>query len=183
MIKFLKKIRDIYLVKVKWSKYEIGKNFHAGRHVILWAKHQLKIGNNFYIGRYSYIESDAVIGDNVIIANYVCLAGRYDHNYQQTGVPVRLASQIMDKDYNWKGLDIKIVIEDDVWIGVGSIILSGVVVGRGSIIAAGSVVTKNVEPFSIYGGNPAKKIGNRFESESQLNEHIKLYDIKYKKSN
>ncbi len=183
MIKLLKKLRDFYLVKIRWSQYEIGKNFHAGRQVFLWAKNHLQIGDNFYIGRYSFIESDAVIGDNVIIANFVSLAGRYDHNYQQIGVPVRLASRIMDKDYNWKGLNLKIVIEDDVWIGVGSIVLSGVKIGRGSIIAAGSVVTKDVEPFSIYGGNPAKKIGSRFESESQLKEHIKLYDLKFKKSN
>lgn len=48
-----------------------------------------------------------------------------------------------------------VVIEDDVWIGASCFIMKGVRVGKGSIIAAGSVVTKNVEPFSIYGGNPA----------------------------
>ncbi len=58
-----------------------------------------------------------------------------------------------------------IVIEDNVWIGTDSIILSGVTIGTGSVIAAGSVVSKNVEPYSIVGGNPAKLIKKRFNDE------------------
>jgi len=168
-------------VKIRWRQYKIGKNFHAGRHVFLWAKKHLHIGDNFYIGRYSFIETDTIIGDNVLIANHVCLVGRYDHHYQQTGVPIRLASQIRDKNYNWKGLNQKIKIENDVWIGVGSIVLSGVTIGEGSIVAAGSVVTKDVEPYSIYGGNPAKKIASRFENDNQLSEHIRLCQQKFLK--
>jgi acetyltransferase-like isoleucine patch superfamily enzyme len=66
-------------------------------------------------------------------------------------------------------------------VGYGSIILSGVRIGQGSIIAAGSFVTRNVEPFSIYGGVPARKIGERFENETDLEEHIRLYNQNYKK--
>jgi acetyltransferase-like isoleucine patch superfamily enzyme len=49
-------------------------------------------------------------------------------------------------------------IEDDVWIGAGSIILPGVTLKKGSVIGAGSIVTKDTEEFSVYAGNPAKKI-------------------------
>ena len=181
MIKFLKKLYRIYLSHIRYRKYTIGKNFHAGRGVFLWAKNTMTIGENFYIGKYSIIECDAEIGNNVIIANGVSLAGRYDHHFQQIGVPTRLATQIRDKDYNWKGLNQKIIIEDDVWIGVGSIILSGVTIGIGSIVAAGSVVTKDIEPYSIYGGNPAKKIRNRFDSDDDLSEHKRLYKLNYAK--
>jgi acetyltransferase-like isoleucine patch superfamily enzyme len=59
--------------------------------------------------------------------------------------------------------DIK--IEDDVWICERSIILSGVTVGKGAIIAAGSVVTKNVPPYGVVGGNPAKLIKYRFSDK------------------
>lgn len=179
MITLLKKCYYIYLRYLKWRKVKIGKNLHAGRGVFFWAKHSIVIGTNFYIGKYSFIECDAIIGNNVIIANYVSLIGRYDHHFQQVGTPIRLASQIRDKDYNWKGLNQKIIVEDDVWIGVGSILLSGVTIGLGSIIAAGSVVTKDVEPYSIYAGNPARKIRNRFDSDEQLEEHIRLYNINY----
>lgn len=177
MIKVIKRLYFYYLSHIKWRNYTIGKNFHASRGVFLWAKHSIIIGDNFYIGKYSFIECDAQIGDNVIFANHVSLIGRYDHHYQQIGTPTRLASQIRDKAYNWKGLNQKIIIEDDVWIGMGAILLSGICIGTGSIIAAGSVVTKDVESYSIYGGNPAKKIRNRFDSEDQLKEHIQLYKL------
>lgn len=180
MIKLLKAARDKYLKTIKWRQYKIGNNFHAGRGVFLWAKRNISIGNNFYIGKYSIIECDAIIGDNVLLANHVSLIGRYDHHYQQIGTPIRLSSQIRDSNYSWKGLDQAIIIEDDVWIGLGSIILSGVRICQGSIIAAGSVVTKNVEPYSIYGGNPARKIKNRFDSEEDLEEHLTIYNRIYK---
>ncbi|MCQ2597745.1 MAG: CatB-related O-acetyltransferase [Treponema sp.] len=56
-----------------------------------------------------------------------------------------------------------IIIDDDVWIAENSIICSGVHIGQGAVIAAGSVVTKDVEPYAVMGGNPAKLIKYRFE--------------------
>ena len=58
-----------------------------------------------------------------------------------------------------------IVVEDDVWIGMNSIVLSGVRIGKGAVISAGSVVTKDVPPFAIVGGVPAKVIKYRFEQD------------------
>lgn len=175
MIKFFKRIRDWYLARWKWRRYSIGKNFHAGRGVVLWAKNGIRIGRNFYIGRYSQIECDAQIGDDVILANNVALVGRYDHHYQQPGTAIRLASQIRDADYDWKGLRSVVTIGNDVWVGYGSIILSGVSIGEGSIIAAGSVVTKDVPEYSIVAGNPARKIADRFASEQDLQLHRSRY--------
>jgi len=56
-----------------------------------------------------------------------------------------------------------VVIEDDVWIGTNAIILPGRRLGKGSIIAAGAVVTRDVEPYAIVGGNPARLIKRRNE--------------------
>ncbi len=174
MINFIKKIRDLFLVKVFWRKYKFGKNFHAGLRVRLWAKHTIIIGDDCYIGRDSQIECDSFIGDDVIFGNRVALVGRYDHNYQQIGFPIRKSAQIRDIDYSWRGLESKVIIENDVWIGFGSIILSGVNIGTGSIIAAGSLVSTDIEPYSISGGVPAKKIKDRFENLQDLNTHIQL---------
>lgn len=170
IINILKRLRICYLVKIKWRKYNIAQGVSVGRGVELWAKHNIFIGKNFYIGRYSQIECDANIGNNVIFANSVALVGRYDHHFQQIGTPTRLASQIRDADYKWKGLSSKVIIENDVWVGYGAIIMSGVIIGKGSIIAAGSVVIKNVDPYSIVGGNPAKFIKYRF-TKDEISEH------------
>ena len=178
MIRLLRKIRHFYLVKLRWRNYTFGRNVYIGRSVYMWAKHTITIGDNFYIGKFSQIECDALIGKDVMFANFVALVGRYDHNYSEIGVPIRNASRIRDENYSWKGLDQKVVIEDDVWIGHGAIILSGSKISSGSIIAAGSVVTGNVEPYSIYGGNPAVKIKNRFASEEDKAEHIRLYGFR-----
>lgn len=181
MIQMIKKLRNWYLVHVKYRNYKIGKGFHAGARVKIWGKSRIEIGKNFYIGRDSFIESNVVIGDNVIWANRVALVGRYDHHYQQPGVPVRLASQIRDKDYSWKGLDQITIIENDVWVGYGSTILSGVTIHEGSIIAAGSLVTKDVEPYSIYAGVPAKRVRDRFDSQEDLEKHLDIIGSQYKK--
>jgi len=170
----IKRLRDLYLVRIKYRHYDIGPGFHAGARVRLWAKDKISIGRNFYIGRDSQIEANCIIGDNVIFGNKVAVVGRYDHCFQQIGVPVRLASQIRDEDYQWKGLMETTVIGDDVWVGYGSIIMSGVTIQDGAIIAAGSVVTRDVEAYSIYGGCPAKKIKDRFETEADRIRHIGL---------
>jgi Acetyltransferase (isoleucine patch superfamily) len=172
MINLIKKIRNILLVKIRWRRYSIGKNFHAGLRVRLWARHTLTIGNNFYIGRDSFIETDCEIGHYVIFGNRVAIVGRYDHHYQQVGTPIRSASMIRENDYAWKGCHLVTRIGNDVWIGYGATVLQGVTIHDGAIIAAGSVVTKDVEPYSIYAGNPARKIRNRFETVDDKMNHI-----------
>ncbi len=75
-----------------------------------------------------------------------------NHEFADTSVPMRLQGE---------GKQGEIVVENDVWIGAGSIILSGVTIGHGAVIAAGAVVTKSVAPQTIVGGNPAKVLGTR----------------------
>ena len=74
------------------------------------------------------------------------------------------------------------VIGNDVWIGYGATIMPGIQVGNGAIIATKSVVTKNVQPYSIVGGNPAKEIRKRFD-EAIIKEllEIKWWDWKIEK--
>ena len=73
-----------------------------------------------------------------------------------------------------------ITVKDDVWIGTRAIICSGVTIGQGAIIAAGAIVTKDVEPYAIVGGNPAKIIKYRVSEECRKKllevDIVKLFD-------
>jgi acetyltransferase-like isoleucine patch superfamily enzyme len=171
VVRLLKRLRIAVLRATVWRRYDICSDFHAGRGVVLWAKSHLRIGANVYIGRYSQIECDADIGDDVIMGNSVAFVGKYDHRFDDVGVPIRESSEMRDPDYAWKGLGLRVAVGDDAWIGYGSIVLSGVAIGEGAIVAAGSVVTKNVAPCTIVGGNPARPIGMRFPDEAAMTAH------------
>ncbi|MDE6350288.1 MAG: antibiotic acetyltransferase, partial [Treponemataceae bacterium] len=68
-----------------------------------------------------------------------------------------------------------IVVKDDVWIGQNAIVCSGVTIGQGAVVAAGAVVTKNVEPYAIVGGNPAKFI--KWRLDENLRKKLKKIDV------
>jgi acetyltransferase-like isoleucine patch superfamily enzyme len=120
---------------------------------------------NIYIGNYSRIEFNTEIGaaDSVYIGNCVIISHDvyiYDNNNHPIENQKRrdLSISGFDKELNswYNSVIAPVTIEDNVWIGMSSIILKGVTIGEGSIIAAGSVVTKNVPPYTLVGGNPAK---------------------------
>lgn len=112
----------------------------------------LKLGNNSNIGPYSWIGCSGYIelGDNVMMGPRVSLLAE-NHNFERTDIP-------MKEQGVTRGT---IVIEDDCWLGANCSVLSGVRVGRGSIIATGAVVTKDVPPWSIVAGVPARVIRTR----------------------
>lgn len=99
-----------------------------------------------------------------MIACNVAFLNSDDHNYQVVGKAMWNSG---------RGDKHRIQVEDDVWIGHGAILLAPCRVGRGAIVAAGSVVTRDVPPYAIVGGNPAKTIKMRFTPE-QILEHERL---------
>lgn len=128
-----------------------------------------KVCRDVRAGAYSYIGPGCIvypkvtIGDFTMLANDVMIIGG-DHNFKVAGVPSVFAGRDILKPTT---------IGKDVWIGARSIIMTGVNIGDGAIIAAGSVVTKDLEPFGVYGGVPAKKIRERFSVEERL-KHEKI---------
>jgi len=140
----------------------VGRNVHIGIGSILWAPNRLTVGDNVYIGKFCTIECNGSIGRDTMIANHVGLIGRYDHDFRCIGRTIRQSPWVGDANANHPGRELEIIIGPDVWIGYGSVLLSGIEVGRGAIVAAGSVVTKNVEPYAIVGGNPARALSFRF---------------------
>lgn len=166
------KILRCKLLLLRNRNITIGKNTTYGRGTVLWAPNNLIIGDNVYIGKYCTLQADIEIGNNIDIANNVGLIGKYDHDFSKVGVSIKDAPWIGDISYDFKGKGLKIIIEDDVWIGYGAVLFTGVHVGRGAIVAAGSIVTKNVPPYAIVAGNPAIIKGCRF-TKDQIKEHEK----------
>jgi acetyltransferase-like isoleucine patch superfamily enzyme len=112
----------------------------------------LRIGNNSNIGPYSYIGCSGYIeiGDNVMISPRVSIYAE-NHNYSNTTIPIKQQGITRQN----------VKIDDDCWIAANSVILAGVTIGRGSVVAAGSVVTKDIPPYSVVAGVPAKIISQR----------------------
>lgn len=172
LIKTLKLLR-CKLLLFRYKNISIGENSTFGRGTVFWTPNQMKIGNNVYIGKYCTLQADIEMGNNIEIANTVGLIGKYDHDFSKVGVNIKDAPWIGDDTYDFKGKGKKIIIEDDVWIGYGAIVFTGVCIKRGAIVAAGSVVTHDVSPYSIVAGNPAKEIGRRF-SDMDIIEHERV---------
>ncbi len=105
------------------------------------------------------------IGDNVVINRRVYLDGRVGvriHNNISISPEVYIVSLDHDpNDPTFATRGAEVVIEDDAWIGARAMIMPGVHIGRGAVIAAGAVVTKNVNPYQIMAGVPARSIGER----------------------
>ena len=150
-----------YIIKTQFA--ECGKNVRIGRGFDAIKINHVHIQNNVSIGKNCNILSSVAnvyIGSHVMTGpNVMLISGNHRvdlKNKFMIDVTENDKLEINDKN---------IVIEDDVWIGAGTIILSGVRIGRGSVIGAGSVVTKDVEKYSIVGGTPAHVLKKRFNTE------------------
>jgi galactoside O-acetyltransferase len=135
----------------------IGDNVRILRNVTISTSEsgKISIGNNAHIGESTIIYSDQeiMIKDDVNIGPQNIIVD-FDHIYQQVDTP--MAKQC----HNAK----KILIEDDVWISSHCCILKGVVISKGSVIGAGSVINKDIPPYSVACGSPAKVIKKRVGS-------------------
>ncbi|HEY3929183.1 MAG TPA: CatB-related O-acetyltransferase, partial [Candidatus Koribacter sp.] len=155
-------LRNFILFRVKYRWVKFGKDVHVQSSAKFFAPHGITVlGDHVGIGRWCDFSCDIYIGSHVLIAGGCAFLSRDAHSVDCPGVT------IFDSP---RGDTQALVIEDDVWIGYGAIVLSGVRIGRGSIIAAGAVVTSNVPPYSIVAGVPAKVLRARF-TPSQIEEH------------
>lgn len=140
------KVRYFFLKRIA---KKVGVNVNIEQYVVFGE--ELEIDDNSTIGFRSDIYGPVKIGKNVMIGPEVAI---YTHNHEHRDIAVPMIAQGYTQNK-------QVVIDDDVWIGRRVLILPGVHIGTGSIIAAGAVVTKNVEEYSIVGGNPAKFIKYR----------------------
>lgn len=137
-------IRKYYYILIG---LKIGKSSVMNMSQYFFSIHKLKIGRCTHVNRKCFFDARAgiTIGNNVSISHQVSLlTGGHDPNSKK-----------------FSGIFRPIVIKDYAWIGINATILQGVTIGEGAVVAAGAVVNRNVEPYTIVGGVPAKKIGER----------------------
>ena len=150
--------RDFVGDRCELSNVHMGFSSMIGRDSVM---------SNTRIGRYTsigqaetYIGRHPVKGENIAThPAFYSAAAQYGHTYVR---------EDCFEENAWidKAAGIQIDIGNDVWMGRGVAICDGVTVGDGAVIGAGSLVTGNVEPYAIYAGVPAKKIGQRFDDDT-----------------
>lgn len=149
-----------------------------------WYRYKYKLKNvhpTFYMGGKSWLNSDLIakeyvfigvdcnIYPKVTIGKYSMIAPRVsilggDHLFDNPDTPIIFSGRPEMPST---------IIGEDVWVGASVFIKAGLTIGNGAIIAAGSIVTKDVPPYSIYGGNPAKLIRMRF-NDDEIERHKKM---------
>ncbi|MHB1107743.1 MAG: acyltransferase [Lutibacter sp.] len=142
---------SIRYILVKNLAKNIGDNVSIQPGVYLFNLQNIDFGNNVSIHPMCYFEGAGgiTIGNDVSIAHATTLIST-NHTWDDATKPIKYNKEIFEK----------IIINNDVWIGCGVRVLSGVSIGSRSVIAAGAVVNKNIENNSIVGGVPAKFIKN-----------------------
>jgi len=177
---FAQYLPDLFFLK---PKYRFGNKIRVllckhlflkcGNNVLIGKKAHFGYGTSIEIGSNSSIGPRAVIlgmgwggaltiGDNVMMGPDVVICAS-EHVHSNLDIPMCQQGSFTSK----------VVIEDDVWIGLRSIILQGVSIGKGTIVGAGAVVTKDIPPYSIVGGVPAKVIKSRIPSDRDPTELYK----------
>ena len=154
ILQILATLKSIYRKhKYKFILPNQGENLQIGKNFTYSDPQNIFLGNNVYINHDVEIIPDKAgisIDDDVLIGGNTLITASI-HNFDRIDIPI-----------NKQGTNsYKVIIEKDVWIGSHVVILPGVKVGTGAVIGAGAVVTKDVTPYSIVGGVPAKFIKSR----------------------
>lgn len=118
------------------------------------------IGQHCTIGLSNVLIGPVTIGDHVILAQHIVASGL---NHEYTDISLPISKQPVTTA--------PIIIEDECWIGANSVLTAGITIGKHSVVAGGSVVTKNVPPYSVVGGNPARILK---QYDASINEWVRV---------
>lgn len=154
-----------------------GTNVWINSGTVLDGLERMSFGNHVYIGPnclFYSTDADLTIGDYVTFGPHVTIVTG-DHRVDEVG---QLIAKSHKQGAEPGAYDAPVSIDADVWVGANATILKVVKIARGSVIGAGAVVTKSTEPYGIYAGVPAKRVGVRFPEEVQQ-EHERIVQEQY----
>jgi maltose O-acetyltransferase len=143
----------------------IGKKTHISMNLFITGYYngcRISIGDNCVINRRCYLDgrTGIAVGNNVNISFDACILTLH-HDAAEPGFPA---------------VGGEVVIRDHAWIGIGATILPGVTIGEGAVVAARAVVVRDVPPYAIVGGVPAKRIGDRPGTIGYLTDFSPYFD-------
>ena len=156
--------------------FKIGSKTKISNCKFTWP-HKVSIGSKTIIEHDVFFKFDGpwsneisiIIGDEVFIGNH-CEFNCNTKIEIKDYCNIASGCKFIDHDHGIKrevrigaqpSLRKEIILEEDVWLGVNTTVLKGVTIGKGAVVAAGAVVNKNIPPYEIWGGIPAKKLGER----------------------
>lgn len=166
--------------------------FHVGNAVMMkqwsyrlrhwyWRRLGLKIGRDTSIAMHCFVTGNRItIGDNTVINRFTYLDGRaplYIGNNVNISHYALIQTLTHDpQNPQFITLEKPVAIMDHAWIGARAIIMPGVTVGEGAVVAAGAVVSRDVEPYTIVGGVPARRIGRRSRNLLYRSRYFPYFD-------
>ena len=165
-----------YLLNNSIPNYKLSKVKQKGSNSVLLSSNFLN-PNRIVLGDYVIVNSSnhfITNNKNIIIKKYTSVSSDciiVSHNHIPTvGIPQSISNSEHIND-----VENEVIIEEDVWIGAGSILLHKCHIGRGAVIGAGSVITKPVPPYAVVVGNPQRIIASKFSLEQILKHETSLY--------
>jgi virginiamycin A acetyltransferase len=178
-------LKNIIRRLIKPIKYELfRKKLFNTKYIKIEDNVSINSSNIDNLGMYTFIGANTVIGPGVVKVGLFCSIAPEvilgPNNHEITKISTSTFIQSYNSHSDFKKLKINksyskyikkhnahsTIIGNDVWIGYRAIIMSGVEIGDGAIVGSGSIVTKDVEPYSIVAGNPAKLIRYRFDNNT-----------------
>jgi maltose O-acetyltransferase len=143
--------RRIRAVLARQMLDECGRDVNVEHGAWFGSGRGIRLGERSDLGMDSLIIGPLAVGRDVMMGPR-CILLASSHAFASVDLPMNAQGFVEDRP---------IVIEDDVWVGAGVVVLPGVRIGTGSIVGAGSVVTKDVPPWTVVAGNPARAVRSR----------------------
>ena len=182
MLSCIKRWIKLAKAKAKFSNVRFGSGVNIGQSTLFEGYNVLgnRVTFDGYCGRGTYIGDDSAIYGKVgrfcsIASEVTTVQGTHPVHFVSTspsfystagqnGLCLVKTNKVIEKRLD--AGTYPVVIGNDVWIGHGAVILEGVSIGDGAVIGAGAMVTKNVEPYTIVAGNPARVLRKRFDDDT-----------------